>query len=379
MKQYILIACTIFLLSGCTTGDYTSIVGVVASRNPSLAFESYARSKSIQYTANPKRLENDLKFLSNFVENIRKQWGDENVKIPRKKEYVKYMQNYKSRALIDFDRGIIRVETLDSKKSLKNAIVTTLLLPSDPRGADLFSAKKIKLGSTPYLLGEVKDDQNKNIRYSWRANRYAGILLKKNYKTSKLKNNKLVHFVEFPMVKDHANVRVKKFKPFVQRYAKKFGVSQNLIYAIIKTESNFNQFAVSSAGAYGLMQIVPKSAGRDAYKQAKGRTITPSKSYLFNAKNNIELGSAYLSIIDKKYLYGIKNSVSREYCVISSYNTGSGNVLKTFSRDKKTAKEIINSKKPSQVYSKLRSSLPYKETRNYLKKVIEYKKDFVNL
>jgi len=194
-----------------------------------------------------------------------------------------------------------------------------------------------------------------------------------------LKNNKLVHFVEFPMVKDHANVRVKKFKPFVQRYAKKFGVSQNLIYAIIKTESNFNQFAVSSAGAYGLMQIVPKSAGRDAYKQAKGRTITPSKSYLFNAKNNIELGSAYLSIIDKKYLYGIKNSVSREYCVISSYNTGSGNVLKTFSRDKKTAKEIINSKKPSQVYSKLRSSLPYKETRNYLKKVIEYKKDFVNL
>jgi len=179
MKQYILIACTIFLLSGCTTGDYTSIVGVVASRNPSLAFESYARSKSIQYTANPKRLENDLKFLSNFVENIRKQWGDENVKIPRKKEYVKYMQNYKSRALIDFDRGIIRVETLDSKKSLKNAIVTTLLLPSDPRGADLFSAKKIKLGSTPYLLGEVKDDQNKNIRYSWRANRYAGILIKK--------------------------------------------------------------------------------------------------------------------------------------------------------------------------------------------------------
>ena len=127
------------------------------------------------------------------------------------------------------------------------------------------------------------------------------------------------------------------------------------------------------------MQIVPKSAGRDAYKEAKGRTWTPSKSYLFNAKNNIELGSAYIKIIDKKYLAGINNSISREYCVISAYNTGSGNVLKTFSKSRVKAKRIINSKKPSEVYSHLRSHLPYKETRHYLKKVVAHKKDFVNL
>ncbi len=382
MKQYIFFTCTLFLLCGCTVSDYQSLATAAISRNPTVAFEGFARNKSIQYAANPKRLSKDLKFLSHFTQNISKQWGDENVKVPNKKEYVKYMQNFKSRALVDFDKGMIRVESLDSKKSLKNAIVTTLLLPSDPRGADLFSAGEIKLGSTPYLLGEVKDDQNKNIRYSWRANRYADVLLKKNYKTKTIKNgNKTekVYFVTIPMVKDHTSVRVAKFKPYVKKYAKKFGLSENLIYSIIKTESNFNQFAVSNAGAYGLMQIVPKSAGRDAYKEAKGRTWTPSKSYLFNAKNNIELGSAYIRIIAKKYLAGINNPISREYCVISAYNTGSGNVLKTFSKNRVKAKSIINSKKPSEVYSHLRSNLPYKETRRYLKKVVTYKKDFVNL
>ena len=156
-------------------------------------------------------------------------------------------------------------------------------------------------------------------------------------------------------------------------------MSKNLIYAIIQTESNFNQFAVSHSGAYGLMQIIPTTAGRDAYRYVKGRKGTPSKAYLFNAQNNIELGSAYLHILDKKYLSGISHPISREYCVISAYNTGSGNVLRTFSKDRKRAKQIINSKTPSEIYSILRKKLPYDETRKYLKKVITYKKDFVRL
>ena len=83
------------------------------------------------------------------------------------------------------------------------------------------------------------------------------------------------------MVKDHASVRVLKFKPYVKKYARKFGVSENLVYAIIQTESNFNQFAVSSAGAFGLMQIVPTSAGRDAYKEVKGKNLDTIKIISF--------------------------------------------------------------------------------------------------
>jgi membrane-bound lytic murein transglycosylase C len=181
------------------------------------------------------------------------------------------------------------------------------------------------------------------------------------------------------MVKDHANVRVAKYKNFVEQFAKKYGISKNLIYAIIQTESNFNQFAVSHAGAIGLMQIVPSTAGIDAYKYAKGKSWKPSKDYLFDAKNNIELGSAYLKILDSKYLSGIYNPVSREYCVICAYNTGSGNVLKAFSSDRNRAKSIINSKKPSEVYSALQSNLKYEEPKKYIRKVMNYKKDFIRL
>lgn len=393
MKKYLFFILISLLFTGCGVHDYSSIVRASISKNPSAAFTALARDKSITYATNPKKLSSDLKKIDkdffapliSLIDDASKTWGEDNVKVPRKKEYVKYMQNYKSRALVDFDKGIITVETLDtknSKESLKNAIVTTLLLPDDPRSADLFGAKKIKLGATPYLLGEVKDDQNKDIRYSWRANRYANILLNKSYKVKTItKNSKKlkVHYVNFNMVKDHADVRVTKFKPYVKKYASKYKISENLVYAIIKTESNFNQYAISGAGALGLMQIVPTSAGRDSYKLVKKSNATPSKSYLFNAQNNIELGVAYLYILNEKYLPGISNPVSKEYCVISAYNTGSGNVLKTFDKNREKAKKIINSKTPYIIYNKLRTDLPYEETRKYLKKVVEYKKDFVNL
>ncbi len=380
---------SVFFLSSCSVSDVESIARAAISKNPTSAFKSIATSKSIQYSTNPKKLKNDIasldKFLSNFIKEITNIWGEKNVKIPKQKEYVKYLQNYKSRALVDFDKGIVTVETLDNKdykKSLKNAIVTTLLLPDDPRAADLFEAKSVKLGSTPYLLGEIKDDQNKDIRYEWRANRFADILLKNGLETKNIKKDGkdvTVYFVNIPMVKDHASIRVTKFKPFVEKYAKKFNISENLIYAIIQTESNFNQFAISSANAYGLMQVVPTSAGKDAYKYINGRTWTPTKSYLFDAQNNIELGSAYLKILDSNYLDGINNPVSKEYCIISAYNTGSSNVLRTFNRNKERAKEMINKINAQEVYETLINKLPYEETRNYLKKVINYKKDFINI
>ena len=389
MKKYIYTTLIIFILAGCSASDIQSVASATVSQNPIYAFKSLAKNKSITYASNPKKLVSDIKsmdkFLKNLIENISKNWGEKNVKIPKKKEYVKYLQNYKSRAMIDFDKGIVTIETIDDKdykNSLKHAIVTTLLLPDDPRAVDLFGSKPIKLGSTPYLLGEIKDDKNKDIRYEWRANRFADILVKNQLKQKKIKkDNKTINvsYVKIPMVKDHANVRVAKFKPFVQQYAKKYGISENLIYAIIQTESNFNQFAVSGAGAIGLMQVVPTSAGRDAYKHTKGKSWTPSKSYLFNAKNNIELGSGYLQILNEKYLKGINNKISKEYCVISAYNTGSGNVLKTFNTSRSKATNIINSKTPSEIYSTLVEKLPYKETRRYLKKVVTFKKDFVNL
>ena len=82
---------------------------------------------------------------------------------------MKYTQNYKSRAIVNFDSGEILVETLDDqdpRRSLKNAVTTTILTPEDPRAVDLFSDKEIVLtdDKLPYLFGLVLDQQNKPMR-----------------------------------------------------------------------------------------------------------------------------------------------------------------------------------------------------------------------
>jgi len=67
--------------------------------------------------------------------------------------------------------------------------------------------------------------------------------------------------------------------------------------------------AKSSVPAYGLMQIVPQSAGLDATEFVYGKPVLLSPSYLYNDKNNVNIGTAYLHILNYRYLKKIKNPV----------------------------------------------------------------------
>ena len=179
------------------------------------------------------------------------------------------------------------------------------------------------------------------------------------------------------MVKDHLQVRAQKYKQVVERFAKEFSVSKNLVYAIMKTESDFNPYAVSNAPAFGLMQIVPATAGHDVSKFLNKGDL-PDREFLFNPDNNIQYGTAFLHLLNYKYLNDIQNPVSRQYCVIAAYNTGAGNVLRTFDRNRDLAPAHINRLEPLEVFNTLRRDLPYDEARRYLAKVIDAQKDFVN-
>jgi membrane-bound lytic murein transglycosylase C len=318
--------------------------------------------------------------------NVNRNWGKKETKLPTRTSYIKYTQNYKSRAMVDFDADTITVETVDDKDptgSLKNAIVTTLLTPDDPRAVDLFSDKSVTLSSArePYLLGLVQDQHGRSIATPAQAESFADYLLGKQALRRKVdvkEGAKDALYVTVAMVANFQNKQAEKYRGIVSKYAAQYKVSPSLVYAVIRTESNFNPFAVSSAPAYGMMQLVPSSGGREGYRAAKGRDEAPTKDYLFDADNNIELGTAYLGVLLSRQLDYVTNATSREYCVISAYNTGPANVLKAFSKDKVAAVNSINGLEPPGVYEKLHTGLPYEETRQYLVRVVGYRKQFLS-
>ncbi|MCW8917845.1 MAG: murein transglycosylase domain-containing protein [Gammaproteobacteria bacterium] len=389
-RETLLHSLCILLLSGCSVTD---VMQVAVSRDPSTAINSMARNRAESYTTNPLRLVNDLKqaqrhyeqLLSLLRGEVGKSWGQGEVITADNKRYVKYTQNYKSRAIVNFDTGTVLIETLDQaapRQSLKSAIVTTLLTPDDPRAVDLYSDKGITLSGTPYLHGLLEDHEHKAIATPWRAERYADHLLDQGGERRALRTaqgEQQVLFVRLKMVNDFENRQARHYQKTVAQQAKKYGVSRSLIYAIIKTESAFNPFAVSAAPAYGLMQLVPATGGRDAYSYAKGHDHTPSKEYLFNAENNIELGTAYLSLLDRRYLVAISDPLSREYCTIAAYNGGAGNVFTLFAADRDEAARRINRLPPAEVYRKLHEQHSRDETRRYLVKVLDARRRFATL
>ncbi|MGQ0665499.1 MAG: murein transglycosylase domain-containing protein [Nitrospiraceae bacterium] len=371
-----------------TTGR--TVVDIAQGKDP----KQILKERTDAYQRNPEALMRDLRAVQRDFQTVmdaltgkvRQTWGEKEIKVPERKQYVKYTQNYMSRAIVDFDRGTVLIETLDEKapqNSLKNAIVTTLLTPRDPRAVDLFSDKPVSLTDEkePYLFGLILDHQDQTIRTPERAERFADYLIARRANTRIVDQNgakKSALFTQITMVSNFSNRQADKYRPAVTKFADQFGISSSLVLAVIRTESNFNPFAVSSAPAYGLMQLVPTSGGRDAYRKAKGRDTIPSRDYLFDPDNNIELGTAYLNVLSYNQLESIENSVSREYCVISAYNTGPRNVFKAFSPDAGAAVNQINSLEAPAVYERLKSHLPYQETRDYLTKVVNFRRQFVS-
>lgn len=374
------------LVGGC---NERSLIRVAVSQHPQRSARQLLERRAHSYQSNPLLAVHDARALTRLVESLRghvsRTWGGRSTLLPSRHRYVKYTQNYQSRAIVNFDSGEITVETLDrqhTSRSLQNAIVTTLLTPDDPRAVDLYSARTVRLTGTPYLAGLVRDQHGRTVRTPPRAEAYARWLRAHHRHTRRIRTSagtREVSFVRFHMVRDHLRQAARRYKPLVTRYAHRYGVSRNLVFAIIKTESNFNPFAVSAAPAYGLMQLVPTTGGRDAYRLVHGRDRTPSAQQLLRADQNIELGTAYLGLVNHHYLGGIRNPVSREYCTIAAYNTGAGNVLRTFSSSRRQAVRTINALTPAAVYRRLRTRLPSAQARRYLAKVLSARRDFVSL
>ncbi len=134
----------------------------------------------------------------------------------------------------------------------------------------------------------------------------------------------------------------------INKYCSKYGVDTQLVLALAKAESNFNEDAISHAGAKGIMQVTDET-----FLFCIENTDIESKN-IFSPDANIHAGVWYLSHLIKKYDGNTQNA-------LAAYNAGMGNVDKwlkdtRYSSDGKTLKEI-----------------PFSETVRYTEKINRYK------
>ncbi|MGM3173867.1 membrane-bound lytic murein transglycosylase MltC [Dickeya lacustris] len=316
--------------------------------------------------------------MGQFANNIENIWGLNEVLIAGPKDYVKYSDQYLTRSHVNFDAGTITIETISStnyQASLRQAIVTTLLMGDNASNTDLYSdANDIQISREPLLYGQVLDNTGQPIRWEGRAGSFADYLIQ-NKLQRRTSGMRVIWSVTMQLVPNHLDKRAHKYLPMVRQASERYGIDASLILAIMQTESSFNPYAVSRSDALGLMQVVQHSAGRDVFKM-KGKWGQPSRSYLFDPESNIDTGTAYLSMLKNIYLAGIQNPTSQRYAMITAYNGGAGSVLRVFSNDKDTAFGIINSMSPNEIYQTLTTRHPSAESRHYLYKVNNAQKNY---
>lgn len=123
------------------------------------------------------------------------------------------------------------------------------------------------------------------------------------------------------------------FGSLIYKEAKKNNVRPELVAAVVQAESRFRPTARSGAGAVGLMQLVPRTG-----RWMGARDLT-------NPAQNVAAGAKYLSYLNERF-------DGNETKVIAAYNAGEGNV------------------------KRFGGVPPFRETRNYVKKVRSYEKEY---
>ena len=180
------------------------------------------------------------------------------------------------------------------------------------------------------------------------------------------------------LVSDNLSKNAALYKDIVNTHSEKFEIEEPLIFAVMEQESHFNPEAKSWVPAYGLMQLVPKSGGYDAYRYVHKRDWIPTMEYLYVPQQNIELGTAYLRILENMFK-NVKDADCRRLCVIAGYNTGAGNVCRAFTgkTNIKGAVEYINKYSYEELYDYLTKNLSTDEARKYVSGVSSKREKYI--
>ena len=299
------------------------------------------------------------------VAAVKRKWQE--VRFSDVKNWVGYGENKDSRFQADFENGNLTIEVL-----------------GDP-GSDPALLQQQALSILNQLLRErAADNQppilDNQLQYGQDGRQIPPDHIRRQNYTAPDGRQYQQMTVNIPFRQNHLRNRAQAVWPAVQRFAQKYEVDPKLIMAIIHTESAFNPKAISTfrrAGgrvghAYGLMQLVPYSGGKEAYEFLGGRG-EPSPAILFDPEKNIELGIAYLHKLKHYHFAGVLDLQNRRCLITAGYNTGPNNVARAFGGRRQVNAVIpqINAMPPDRLYAHLLYNLPYYETRDYLRKVQE--------
>ena len=270
-------------------------------------------------------------------------------------------------ALIEKEINKINKQAIEARQQVEKVFDMSLQVSSPVQldSENLLAKKKLTAE-----IAKIESEKTQRIK-SLKASQVEANAMQQR---EKLKNKRVTTYT-IPLAHSSFIKKAAPYKNIVSKHSKRWRLPESLLFSIIHTESHFNTQAESPIPAFGLMQIVPISAGADVNLFLHKKKNIMSKEYLFNPKNNIETGVAYMHLLNTRYLAKISNQQSRFYCMIAAYNTGAGNVAKAFntdnSRNINKASNIINKMTPEEVYNKLIRDLPYEETKKYLQKVLE--------
>ena len=137
-----------------------------------------------------------------------------------------------------------------------------------------------------------------------------------------------------------------KYRSEIKYFSDKYGLEENLVFAVIKAESGFNPNKVSEKGATGLMQIMPETTEYIGERFFSGR-----KFDLLLPSDNIEAGCFYIFYLSEKF----ENTTE----ILAAYNAGEGNV------------KLWKNEKGSPLTE---NDIPFSETKRYVKRIISYRK-----
>lgn len=135
-----------------------------------------------------------------------------------------------------------------------------------------------------------------------------------------------------------------KYTDLVEKYAEVYKVPRDICYAVIRTESGFDPTAVSSAGAIGLMQMMPAT-----FADLTARTGDNYETgMLYDPETSIRYGVCYLSMLYDRY--GVWDTA------FAAYNCGMGRVDGWIAEDRIDETGRL-------------TDIPIEETRNYVERV----------